>query len=748
VKIVLIHPPLDDPTLPYHSTAYLRGHLQHNGFENVATRDLNIEFVDYCLDPDVAQEFSDEIESRAKRFECRQGLTFTQQEEFYSVWSAGRLDASAAGRAAATLRSRESFIDFDGYRASVEQIRRHFHMLGTLCYPADIQDFKIRGRGRYSIYHLNDLFNPDLCSRVCYPIERFFFDRCAGDAELLSAGCIGMSVVYDHQLLPALHLMRLMRDRFPDKLLLLGGTAISQCYKYLRDKELLKRFFGLCDGIVVGEGETSLCEIAAANGDLNKKAIPNLIRYDAGSDSLHLPQTIHYENVSALGSPIYSYRWDSYLSPERGINYSPTRGCYWNRCTFCDYGLNTDKPTSPWRERPVGVVVEDLKKVCKEEGVKYVYFAVDVMAPGYLERLSDAILQSDLDIRWSAELRMEKIFSPERCRKMVESGCVSVSFGMESGSQRVLDLIDKGTKVQYMGETMKNFAGAGIAVQLMAFSHFPTETEAERKDTTQFVQLHKDDWSAGGIGKFVLTGTALVAKNPEKFGVSLIEPRNADIVRVLGHQATRDGERQVLSAEEGDDSFDETGGLFPHVFPRPWAGGTDSLHSMIYYERYGKDFFKQQSGADGNGSTMPAGEPLEECVLQVNGRLAATDLDIIKIFNTRAQLRSHVQGLRNSAVEPTYRDFLEWQSGIPEIGPEKKSHWIVFPEKRIRVPEFVYAALMRAATEKTTVRDVIVDLAPPLREPLLGRLRSLQQKKYITLVPENSRAEARTPALH
>ena len=56
------------------------------------------------------------------------------------------------------------------------------------------------------------------------------------------------------------------------------------------------------------------------------------------------------------------------------------------------------------------------------------------MAPGYLERLSDGILDAGLDIRWSAELRMEKIFLPDRCKKMAQSGCVCVSFGMESGN--------------------------------------------------------------------------------------------------------------------------------------------------------------------------------------------------------------------------------------------------------------------------------------------------------------------------
>ncbi len=134
-----------------------------------------------------------------------------------------------------------------------------------------------------------------------------------------------------------------------------------------------------------------------------------------------------------------------------------------------------------------------------------------------MERLADAITESGLDIRWSAEIRLEKVFHPDRCKKIAESGCICLSFGMESGNQRILDLIDKGTKVAYMGQTMKNFAAAGVAVQLMAFSGFPTETTDEANETREFVREHADYWSAGGVGQFLLTGTSIIARNPEQF---------------------------------------------------------------------------------------------------------------------------------------------------------------------------------------------------------------------------------------
>jgi hypothetical protein len=62
MQLTLIHPPFDDPTLPYHSTAYLAGHLMHCGFSEVVTRDLNIEFINYALEEASVESFYSEPE--------------------------------------------------------------------------------------------------------------------------------------------------------------------------------------------------------------------------------------------------------------------------------------------------------------------------------------------------------------------------------------------------------------------------------------------------------------------------------------------------------------------------------------------------------------------------------------------------------------------------------------------------------------------------------------------------------------
>jgi anaerobic magnesium-protoporphyrin IX monomethyl ester cyclase len=731
----LIHPPIDDPTLPYHSTAYLAGNLVRNGFTDVAMRDLNIEFVNYCMEQAVVKTFYKDGEQRLEELGRRTHLNLVEQKEYLELWKWQPIDPGNLRRAVHQLRKRETFLDYPSYVENVKLLNRYFGFLGALSFPATIVNFKHLSQSHFSLYNLDDLFNLELSQKICYPLTRFFHERLAGDSRLAESDCLGISIVYDHQMACALWLARALKQQWPEKLLILGGTSISQSYKYMKDKSQMKKFFTLCDAIVVGEGETAICQIADANGDLTKTVnFCNTITYDGDRDQVRLPLAIHYENVPALAPPSYNHPWDLYLAPERGVNYSPTRGCYWNRCTFCDYGLNTDKPTSPWRERQIEQVIGDLQQAVEKESVRYVYFAVDVMAPGYLERLSDGILDAGLDLRWSAELRMEKIFLPDRCKKMAKSGCVCVSFGMESGNQRVLDLIDKGTKVQYMGRTMTNFAQAGIAVQLMAFRDFPTETEAEKNETIKFVESNKEYWSTGGIGAFVLTGTAMVARNPEKFGIALLDTKNVDIARTLAYRMEGETDRKPLLMEEYDASFDDQAGIFPLVLGRPWAGGTDTLHSMIYYETYGRNFFKE--AAPNTTAAASGGRPeLLDCRVRSSARLTRSSFDICQILANRKAYKDHIKELVRTPIEPTHSELTRWRDTSPAVPRDdrKNTYWIATEERCMRLDDVAYQVLSTAVEKHSTLREILSCFDDDLKLRLEMHFETLAENGLVEL---------------
>lgn len=735
MRLVLIHAPLDDPTLPYHSTAYLAGQLNKNGFKDVALRDINIEFVNYCLSPGAINRFIAEAEDMRNRLSHRASLAFEEQEQFINLTGAQHIDPEEIARIPAVFRNRDRFEDFSTYLRALHHFQQYMGLLGALSYPSQILNMVHGARGRYSAYNFNDLLSPELGARTCYPFEQYFLDVLAHDPQFDAADILGVSIIYDHQLMHALHLARLLRKRWPEKKILLGGTSISQCYKYVRDKSLMARFFDLCDAIVVGEGESAICEIAESGGRVEGRTdFTNTITYDRGRDRLHLP-VIKYEKVSELASPLYNHSWDLYLSPERGINYSPTRGCYWNRCTFCDYGLNTDGPTSPWRERKIPDVIADLKDVREKHNVKYVYFAVDVMAPGYLERLSDAIVAEGLDIRWSAELRLEKIFSAERCRKMAQAGCVCISFGMESGNQRILDLIDKGTKVSFMSQTMRNFSDAGIAVQLMAFTDFPTETPEEKAETIRFVNENEPYWSTGGMGTFLLTGTSMIAKNPEKFGLVTVQFDGADSPRGLSFRLNKESGQRTALVEQADASFDESGDVFPAQLGRPWAGGTDTLHSMIYYGRYGRRFFKEEGLRIMTGVQEEAhvkDDAVVDGPLQPQAALIESPFDLKKIISNRVAFCRYVDARLMIPAEPTYTAFRDWAQSVEPEPAKSATYWLTTGDNMVQIDKVTYRLLSVGASKQVPVKRLLALLPETSAPKMFKHLLELEQNGFIS----------------
>jgi hypothetical protein len=198
-------------------------------------------------------------------------------------------------------------------------------------------------------------------------------------------------------------------------------------------------------------------------------------------------------------------------------------------------------------------------------------------------RLAEELIARDIKVFWGAEIRLEKYWSLERCRTLRESGCVAVSVGFESACQRILDLIDKGTRTESVLRTIRNLHTAGIGVQIMGFTGFPTETLGEAMESVDFLDEHRDLWTISGLGEFELTSGAIVAKQPERFGVHNVRPRPGDDI----HRLLLFDTDVPLTAAELDRLNAAKRRLHCTDLDRPWLGGIDTPHTYFYHARYG-----------------------------------------------------------------------------------------------------------------------------------------------------------------
>ena len=104
------------------------------------------------------------------------------------------------------------------------------------------------------------------------------------------------------------------------------------------------------------------------------------------------------------------------------------------------------------------------------------------------------------------------------------AGCRLLSFGMESGSQHMLDLMDKGTRVETMERILQDSAAAGIWNHTFLFFGFPGETEEDARETIEFFQTNRGAIHSISSSVFLLERHARASADPQAYDIRRIVP--------------------------------------------------------------------------------------------------------------------------------------------------------------------------------------------------------------------------------
>jgi radical SAM superfamily enzyme YgiQ (UPF0313 family) len=171
------------------------------------------------------------------------------------------------------------------------------------------------------------------------------------------------------------------------------------------------------------------------------------------------------------------------LSLDRFTTMQTSRGCPWP-CVFCDIPIFNE---GKWRSRSPGHVVEELKHLQKE-GYGAVYFVDDhfLLQPRRIEAICKGIGDNGITIQWGCEGRVDS-----QCMKlfptMAKAHCRTIMFGIESGSQRMLDRLKKEQTLQEIETAVANAKQAGIEIVHGFFVvGIPGETEEDLRATFKF----------------------------------------------------------------------------------------------------------------------------------------------------------------------------------------------------------------------------------------------------------------------
>jgi len=652
IQYLLINTPLTDPTAPYHSISYLVGATSNAGYTNITCLDANIEALNYLARPEQVAGQLQYCEDIRLRLEKKGRLTRGEQLTYRYALAAVGFKPCMVRQAIAILQDAEAFYDYGLYRHAVMIMNRWLDFLSVQGFAGQFHNFAFVPTVVGNLSSIGDLTNPSCLNRLLNPFSPYLNGPFADTILSRAWDLVGLSVNYADQLPFAIAMCKLIRSLRPECIICLGGTEISDDIKYLNDPRQIWTLFPDCDVIVAGEGETALIEILDAIRE--RKPLP---RQRPGILLPDDPVTImqpaaRYENLAALADARYDiWDWKQYWSPEPVVLYSPTRGCYWNKCTFCDYGLNTDSPTSPSRMRPIEATIRELRNITRF--ARTLYFSVDAISPSYLRKLCHAIQENGIDIRWSAELRLERTFRQGLADELKNAGCVAISFGYESGSQRVLNLINKGVHLDQVPEVLRELARAGIGAQMMGFIGFPTETPEEARATFEFLLEHNDYWTLAGIGDFVLTRGSIVAKRYQDFGIQKIGAYSGDdIIRSL-YWIDHDGRVRNPQDMRTTAINKVAASLESFRDNRPFVGGIDTNHSILYFAKYGPCLVPVQQRND---------KPTQPIIETVQYRTPLRNVD--GVLN-RSEVADYYFQQRFQGQTPDFKRLTNWLAEYP-----------------------------------------------------------------------------------
>ncbi len=171
-----------------------------------------------------------------------------------------------------------------------------------------------------------------------------------------------------------------------------------------------------------------------------------------------------------------------------------SRGCY-ARCVFCSTNAVWGERARPGiRRRSVPAVLEEIDRLMADEGINHINFEDDIFPPtlNYLEELGQALIQRP--ITWSCNARVDGL-QREHFELMAASGCQKIDFGVESGSERILELNKKLVTRDRVVTVFAEAKRAGIlrTAYLMLGSHVD-ETPEEVELTWQLAKQIEPDY--------------------------------------------------------------------------------------------------------------------------------------------------------------------------------------------------------------------------------------------------------------
>lgn len=329
--------------------------------------------------------------------------------------------------------------------------------------------------------------------RIYDPFDGDSDSRIRVEIECLRPDIVGITCVTP-QKIKALHYAKTVKGIRSDCHVVIGGPHPTVApFEMLNDENV--------DIVVIGEGENTMRELVSClNQGRNLDIVKGIAYKKDGHQILTNPRQLisNLDNLPFPARHLLNMKWYSRrLSLIRGKwlrcgTMVAARGCPFN-CIFCSgYKIFGRKI----RQRSPENIVKEARCIVQRYSLDIVLFVDDTFTldRNWLIELCDRWRRDLPSTQWACQGKIGTV-KPELVRVMRNSGCIQLEFGVESGSQRVLDIIQKNQRVSQIKETFAICRNEGIRTMANFVIGNPGETMADIELTEKLAREIKADYT-------------------------------------------------------------------------------------------------------------------------------------------------------------------------------------------------------------------------------------------------------------
>jgi len=251
-----------------------------------------------------------------------------------------------------------------------------------------------------------------------------------------------------------------IKQKFPDKRIILGGPEAFFAKDNLE--------YSSINYWVAGEGEIPLLSIINEN---SKKSYA-------------------FEEIENLDTlPLYDFECLDIKEYSGILPLLSSRGCP-HRCNFCSERLLFKK----FRHHSPEYILDQIKYLQNKYKSNHFVFCDSLInyKRQWLDRFCSLLIKNNLNISWEAQLRIEKDFPLQLAELLKKSGCYNLFVGLESASDKMLELMNKGFTIDSALKMFKVLKKANLHFEVSLIFGYPGEENKDFDETINFILKNKD----------------------------------------------------------------------------------------------------------------------------------------------------------------------------------------------------------------------------------------------------------------